>query len=107
MARKQFLLRIDPELWKELERWAADEPLSVNAQIEWLLREAVRRRKGSQRRSGSAAGDEVDDDASGEADDDAGDRVGNHAGGEADDHEGDEAGDIQPEAADPLVRRRS
>ena len=51
MARKQFLLRIDPELWKELERWAADDLRSVNAQIEWLLREAVRRRKGSQRRS--------------------------------------------------------
>lgn len=45
--RKQFLLRIDPELWAELERWAADELRSINAQIEWLLREAVRRhRKG-------------------------------------------------------------
>ena len=47
MARKQFLLRIDPELWKELERWAADDLRSVNAQIEWLLREAVRRRTAS------------------------------------------------------------
>jgi hypothetical protein len=46
MARKQFLLRIDPELWKELERWAADDLRSVNAQIEWLLREAVRKRRG-------------------------------------------------------------
>jgi hypothetical protein len=43
-ARKQFLLRIDPKLWRELERWAADDLRSVNAQIEWLLREAVRRR---------------------------------------------------------------
>jgi len=47
MARKQFLLRIDPELWPELERWAADDLRSVNAQIEWLLREAVRKRKGA------------------------------------------------------------
>jgi hypothetical protein len=47
MDRKQFLLRIDPELWKELERWAADDLRSVNAQVEWLLREAVRRRKGA------------------------------------------------------------
>jgi hypothetical protein len=47
-ARKQFLLRIDPELWRELEHWAADDLRSVNAQVEWLLREAVRRRKGSQ-----------------------------------------------------------
>ena len=44
-ARKEFLLRIDPELWRELERWAADDLRSVNAQVEWLLREAVRRRK--------------------------------------------------------------
>jgi hypothetical protein len=35
MARKQFLLRIDPELWNELEKWAADDLRSVNAQVEW------------------------------------------------------------------------
>ena len=46
-ARKEFLLRIDPELWRELERWAADELRSVNAQVEWLLREAVRRHQGA------------------------------------------------------------
>lgn len=46
-ARKQFLLRIDPELWAELERWAAADLRSVNAQVEWLLRDAVRRRKGA------------------------------------------------------------
>ena len=43
--RKQFLLRIDPRLWAELEAWAADELRSVNGQIEYVLREAVRRRK--------------------------------------------------------------
>jgi hypothetical protein len=43
--RKAFLLRADPLLWKELESWAADELRSVNGQIEFLLREAVRRRK--------------------------------------------------------------
>ncbi|HZL64388.1 MAG TPA: Arc family DNA binding domain-containing protein [Thermoleophilia bacterium] len=48
-ARKQFLLRIDPELWADVEKWAADELRSVNAQIEWALREAIRRRKGDQR----------------------------------------------------------
>lgn len=46
--RKQFLLRTDPELWAELERWAAEELRSVNAQVEWLLREAVRRHKSAQ-----------------------------------------------------------
>jgi hypothetical protein len=45
--RKQFLLRIDPGLWADLESWAADELRSVNGQIEYVLREAVRVRKGS------------------------------------------------------------
>ena len=44
--RKQFLLRLDPALWADLEKWAADELRSVNAQIEYLLRAAVRGRKG-------------------------------------------------------------
>jgi hypothetical protein len=45
-ARKQFLLRIDPAVWADVEKWAADELRSVNAQVEYLLREAVRLRKG-------------------------------------------------------------
>jgi hypothetical protein len=45
-ARKQFLLRIDPEVWADVEKWAADELRSVNAQVEYLLREAVRKHKG-------------------------------------------------------------
>jgi hypothetical protein len=44
--RKQFLLRIDPQLWAELEAWAADELRSVNGQIEYTLREATRKRRG-------------------------------------------------------------
>ena len=43
--RKPFLLRIPPDLWRELEKWAADDLRSVNGQIEFLLREAVVRRK--------------------------------------------------------------
>ena len=83
MARKQFLLRIDPELWKDLEKWAADDLRSVNAQIEWLLREAVRGRQGGHAQADGVAGDEVDDDA------------------------GDGVGDVEPDAVDSLVRRRS
>jgi hypothetical protein len=41
--RKRFLLRIDPRLYAVLERWAADELRSVNAQIEILLGEQARR----------------------------------------------------------------
>ena len=41
--RKSFLLRISPELYETLERWAADELRSTNAQIEYLLVDATRR----------------------------------------------------------------
>jgi hypothetical protein len=43
--RKPFLLRLPPELWKDLEKWAADELRSVNGQIEYLRRDAVTKRK--------------------------------------------------------------
>jgi hypothetical protein len=43
-TRKSFLLRIDPALWAEIERLAAQELRSVNAQAEYLLREALQRR---------------------------------------------------------------
>lgn len=51
--RKSFLLRIPGELWRELERWAADDLRSVNGQIEFLLREAVGKRKGLKGSQGS------------------------------------------------------
>jgi hypothetical protein len=44
--RKSFLLRIDGDLWAQLERWAQDELRSVNGQIEYLLRQAVQKRGG-------------------------------------------------------------
>ena len=42
--RKAYLLRVDPELWSEVERLAQSELRSVNGQIEYLLREALARR---------------------------------------------------------------
>jgi hypothetical protein len=49
-GRKTFLLRIDPALFGDLEAWAQDELRSVNGQIEYLLRQAVKaRRKGGPR----------------------------------------------------------
>lgn len=44
--RKSFLLRMDPALWNDLEAWAQDDLRSVNGQVEYLLRQAVLRRKG-------------------------------------------------------------
>ena len=43
--RKSFLLRISPELWDSLSRWAAAEFRSVNGQIEFLLQRAVDERE--------------------------------------------------------------
>ncbi|MCI0746039.1 MAG: Arc family DNA-binding protein [Verrucomicrobia subdivision 3 bacterium] len=50
--RKPFLLRIPRDLWEELEKWAADELRSVNGQIEYLLRQAVEKRKRTQQKEG-------------------------------------------------------
>lgn len=41
--KKRFLLRLDPRLYRVLERWAQDELRSINAQIEFLLKEAAKR----------------------------------------------------------------
>ena len=42
--KKAFLLRIDPALWAEIERLAAAELRSANAQVEYLLRDALQAR---------------------------------------------------------------
>lgn len=41
--RKPFLLRIDPAVLEALQKWAADDLRSLNAQIEYLLRDALGR----------------------------------------------------------------
>ncbi|WP_342119619.1 hypothetical protein [Pseudoduganella sp. OTU4001] len=43
-GKKAFPLRIDPALWEELQRLAAQDLRSVNAEIEFLLRESLARR---------------------------------------------------------------
>lgn len=45
-AKKQVLLRLSPSLWDDIAQWAEDDFRSINSQIEYLLTEAVRRRKG-------------------------------------------------------------
>ena len=42
--KKGFLLRIPPPLFEELRRWAEQDMRSINGQIEWILRDALRRR---------------------------------------------------------------
>jgi hypothetical protein len=41
--RKAFLIRVDPALLESLQRWADDDLRSLNAHIEFLLRDALRR----------------------------------------------------------------
>lgn len=43
--KKQVLLRLSPGLWQDLASWAEDDFRSINGQIEYLLHEAVKKRK--------------------------------------------------------------
>ena len=43
--RKSFVLRVDPEMFKELEKWANDEFRSVNGQVEWIINKALKEAK--------------------------------------------------------------
>ncbi|GJM23845.1 MAG: hypothetical protein DHS20C16_02600 [Phycisphaerae bacterium] len=54
--KKSILLRLPPELWAEIKRFADAELRSVNGQIEYILREAINKRKGM-----------LDDDGAGDA----------------------------------------
>ena len=65
--RKKLLLRLDPDVYAALARWASDDLRSVNAQIEYALRLALRstgresrsgREPGSDREAGSGTGGE-------------------------------------------------
>jgi hypothetical protein len=58
--RKSFLMRIDPELWAQLEAWAQDDLRSVNGQIEFLLRQAVLKRKGQTAEARQGSGTKTD-----------------------------------------------
>lgn len=41
-SKKSFVIRIDNETYKALEKWAADEFRSVNGQIEWILNQKLK-----------------------------------------------------------------
>lgn len=54
--KKSFVLRIDEDVYKALEKWAADEFRSVNGQIEWLIDKALKdngRKKKTEKPSGA------------------------------------------------------
>jgi hypothetical protein len=62
--RKPYLLRIDPRLFDALQRWARDDLRSLNAQIEFLLRQALAR-AGRDARDAEPAPPEPDEPSSG------------------------------------------
>jgi hypothetical protein len=41
-SKKSFVLRLDEEVYKTLEKWASDEFRSVNGQMEWLINKALK-----------------------------------------------------------------
>lgn len=43
--RKSFVLRIDPDTFKQIEKWADDEFRSVNGQLEWIINKSLKEAK--------------------------------------------------------------
>jgi len=58
--KKKFLLRLDPQIYEALERWAADEYRSVNSHVEFMLREALKRAGRLPRNSPALPNDDED-----------------------------------------------
>jgi len=58
VSKKRFLLRLDPKLYTVIEKWAADDLRSVNAQIEYLLTQATRQAGRGKTKTGDANPDE-------------------------------------------------
>lgn len=57
--KKSFVLRIDPETFKQIEKWAEDEFRSVNGQLEWMIHKSLKDAKRSPKpkpNSGSESG---------------------------------------------------
>ncbi|WP_433083929.1 hypothetical protein ACQP1P_06105 [Dactylosporangium sp. CA-052675] len=73
--RKKLLLRLDPQVYDAIARWAGDDLRSVNAQIEFALRMALRQAGRDPKRGQPSSGSDPDSAAEGEAgdSDDSGD----------------------------------
>ena len=55
--KKSFVLRIDPEKFKAVEKWAADEFRSINGQLEWIIDQALKK-AGRLKKNYNKAGEE-------------------------------------------------
>ncbi|MAC96232.1 MAG: Arc family DNA binding domain-containing protein [Flavobacteriales bacterium] len=60
MAKKKaFALRLDPEVLKAVEKWAADEFRSTNGQLEWIITQALKKESRLKSKSNKSLNDEV------------------------------------------------
>lgn len=55
--KKSILLRLSPKIWEEINSWAEDEFRSVNGQIEYILQEAINKRKKGTKSKSDKAGE--------------------------------------------------
>lgn len=56
--KKSFVLRIDPDVYDAVEKWAAQEFRSANGQIEWIIDKALRDARRPVTKTSGEAGDE-------------------------------------------------
>jgi hypothetical protein len=56
--KKSFVLRLTPEMYEQLEKWAADEFRSTNGQIEWILDNALKK-AGRKKKNTNPSGSET------------------------------------------------
>ena len=58
--KKVFMLRVNPEIYEALEKWAADEFRSVNGQLEWAIEKALKESGRMPKKRSSPPGKEPD-----------------------------------------------
>ena len=56
--KKTLLLRLNPKMWEEINRWAEDEFRSVNGQIEYILQDAINKHRKGKKAGSAKAGEE-------------------------------------------------
>lgn len=58
--RKTLLLRLNPKMWEEINRWAEEEFRSINGQIEYILQDAIKKHNNGSRPHSDKAGEDVE-----------------------------------------------
>lgn len=56
--KKTLLLRLNPKMWEEINHWAEEEFRSINGQIEYILQDAIKKRKNGSRPHAERTGED-------------------------------------------------